>query len=936
MKRLFMTAALAIAALAMVQAQQPEMPKLPVDPAVRIGQLENGLTYYIRHNEEPKGQANFYIAQKVGSILEEEEQRGLAHFLEHMCFNGSKHFKAGGIVNYCQSIGVQFGGDLNAYTSIDETVYNIDNVPVAVQPTAIDSCLYILYDWADGLSLNDKDIDDERGVIHEEWRQRRNASIRLYEQLLPKIYPGNRYGQRLPIGLVEVIDNFPYQAIKDYYEKWYRPDQQGIIVVGDIDVDDIEARIRKIFGPIQMPANPAERVYIPIEKNAEPIIALAKDKEMPYAQTYIWMKHDPITPDQKLTLDYLITDVAGDLVSMMMSQRFQEMTQQAEPPFIQAQMDDEDFFLSKTEGALTGLVVSSENDYVKAVTTLYREMLRAVRGGFTASEFERAKAELMTYVESAYNQREKKKSYDFCQEYVQNFINGEPIMGIENEYALLQQLAPQIPVEVINAYMQELVSDTCLVVASMLPDKEGVTYPSEQELKEILAAVAAEDIEPYVDSVSDEPLISELPQPGKVVKTSDSKFGYRLYQLSNGVKVYMKSTDFNKDQIMMNAFSWGGTSLYDESEALNLKNMGLYTVGGVGSFNVTDLNKVLAGKKASVSPRISMLSEGMNGSTTPKDFETMMQLTYLYFTSPRSDAEAFQSWQTRQKAVLQNAESQPNTALQDSLYFLLYDNNPRNTQMKAADVDNVDYERIMQIGRERFANASDFDFIFTGAIDEEVFVPLIEQYLGSLPVTGAKAEKYRNVSDFGQGVRNLSFDRKMEQEMATVVFFWNGKSKYSLKDILANDIAGQVLDIVYTEEIREKEGGTYGVSVVPGTQNEPSKKSYVQIVYQTDPARALDLNEKIIDILDEFAVTGPSDENMSKIKEYMVKNYNENLRENSFYQSVMREWLTTGVDQLTDWEKTLNKVTAKDVAKSVKKILKQKNSMTLIMNGYTE
>ncbi|MCQ2074332.1 MAG: insulinase family protein [Bacteroidaceae bacterium] len=936
MKKLLLTAAIAIAALTTAQAQQPEMPKLPIDPAVRIGQLENGMTYYIRHNEEPKGQANFYIAQKVGSILEEEEQRGLAHFLEHMCFNGSKHFKAGGIVNYCQSIGVQFGGDLNAYTSIDETVYNIDNVPVAVQPTAIDSCLYILYDWADGLLLNDKDIDEERGVIHEEWRQRRDASIRLYEQILPGIYPNNRYGERLPIGLVEVIDNFPYQAIRDYYEKWYRPDQQGIIVVGDIDVDDIEARIRRIFGPIQMPANPAERVYIPVEKNGEPIIVQAKDKEMPYAQTYIWMKHDPIKPEEKQNLDYLITDVAGDLVAMMMSQRFQEMAQQADPPFIQAQMDDEDFMIAKTEGALTGVVVSSENDYVKAVTTLYREMLRAVRGGFTASEFERAKAELITYVESEYNQREKKKSHDYCNEYVQHFINGEPIMGIENEYTLLQQLAPQIPVEVVNAYLQELVSDTCLVVAAMLPDKEGVTYPSEEEMKKLLAAVAAEEIEPYVDTVSDEPLISELPAPGKVVKTSDSKFGYRMYELSNGVKVYMKSTDFNKDEILMNAFSWGGTSLYEESEALNLKNMSLYTIGGVGKFNATDLNKVLAGKKVSVNPRVSILSEGMSGSTTPKDFETMMQLTYLYFTSPRADAEAFQSWQTRRKAVLQNAESQPNTALQDSLYSLLYDNNPRRTQMKAADVDNIDYGRVMQIAAERFANASDFDFIFTGAIDEDVFVPMIEQYLGSLPVTGAKAEKYRNVSDFGEGVRNLTFDRKMEQEMATVVFFWNGKSKYCLKEVQANDIAGQVLNIVYTEEIREKEGGTYGVSVVPMTQNEPSKKSCIQIVYQTDPARAEELNDKIEDILNDFAVAGPSAENLSKIKEYMTKNYNENLRENSFFQSTMREWLTTGCDQLTEWEKTLSGITSKDVAKSVKKMLKQENAMKLIMNGYTE
>ncbi len=912
------------------------MPKLPIDPAVRIGHLENGLTYYIRHNEEPKGQANFYIAQKVGSILEEEHQRGLAHFLEHMCFNGSKHFKAGGIVNYCQSIGVQFGGDLNAYTSIDETVYNIDNVPVGVQPSAIDSCLYILYDWADGLLLNDKDIDDERGVIHEEWRQRRNASIRLYEAILPKVYPGNRYGERMPIGLIEVIDNFPYQAIRDYYEKWYRPDQQALVVVGDIDVDDIEARIKSIFSEIKMPENAAERYYIPIEKNSEPIIAMATDKEQPYAQTYIFMKHDPVLPEEKEGLDYMLTDFANSAISIMMESRFAEMTQSAEPPFVRASMQDDDFFLSKTEGALTGVVMSSEAEYVKGVTSLYREMLRAIRGGFTASEFERAKAEILTYVESQFNQREKKKSASYCSEYVRHFIDNEPIMGIETEYALLQQLSGQIPVEMINQYLQELVSDSCLVVASMLPDKDGVSYPTESEMAQILAQVAAEDIEAYVDNVSDQPLMSNMPVPGKVVKTKASKFGYTEYTLSNGVKVYMKQTDFNKDQILMRAVSWGGTSLYDEKEALNLNNIDVFTCGGVGEFSVTDLNKVLAGKKVSVSPGVSRLSESVSGSTTPKDFETMMQLTYLYFTAPRADAQAFQSWQNKQRALLQNAEAQPMSAFQDSLYSLLYDNNPRVRQTKAADIDMIDYERIMEIAAQRFANAADFKFVFTGAIPDSAFIPMIEMYLGSLPATKGKAEKYRNVVDFGKGVRRLSFDRKMEQEMATVVFFRNAKSKYNLKEVLANDIAGQVLDIIYTEEIREKEGGTYGVSVQPGIQDVPTKKSYLQIVYQTDPSRADDLNAKMVKILEDFAVTGPSDENMSKVKEYMIKNYNENMRENGYYHSSMTEYLLTGYDQMTGYEKTLNSITAKDVAKSVKNILKQNNDMILIMNGYSE
>ena len=914
-----------------VQAQMA-VPELPVDKEVKIGKLENGLTYYIRHNEEPKGQANFYIAQKVGSILEEEEQRGLAHFLEHMCFNGSEHFKGNGIVKYCESIGVQFGGDLNAYTSIDETVYNIDNVPVATFPTAVDSCLYILYDWANGLLLEADDIDHERGVIHEEWRSRRNAQIRQYEQILPKIYPGNKYGERMPIGLIEVIDNFPYQAIRDYYEKWYRPDQQGIVIVGDIDVDEVEKKIQKIFSVIPTPVNPAERYYLPIEDNKEPIIALAKDKEQPYAVTFIFMKHEPVPAEMKSSLNYAIIDYANAAVSTMLSLRLHEMTQSPEPPFMQASVSDDDFFLSKTEGALTGAVYSNEKEMANAMQTLYREMLRAIRNGFTGSEYERFKADFLTQIESQYNQREKQKSASFCSEYVRHFIDNEPIMGIENEYALFSSLVPQIGIEVINQYLQELVSDSNLVVVSMLPDKEDVVYPSESDVAKMLEAVAAEDIEPYVDSTSDEPLMAQLPTPGKIVSSKDSKFGYKMFKLSNGATVYFQQTDFNKDNIQMRAFSWGGTSLYPDDMALDLKNIDVFTVGGVGQFNIVDLNKVLAGKKVSVSPSISKITESMSSSSTPKDIETMMQLTHLYFTAQRPDGDAFKSWQTRTKATLMNAESNPISALQDTIYKYLYDNNPRITKTKSADIDNVNYDNIMKIAAERFANAADFNFIITGAISEEEITPLIEQYIASLPSVGKK-EKYKNNLPMSKGSHEVVFERQMEQEMATVLFVESGKAKYNLKNSLTYDIAGQILDIIYTEEIREKEGGTYGVSTAAEVMNDPEAKALVQIQYQTDPEKFEHLNAMISSILDDFSKNGSTEENLAKVKEYMVKNHQEGLRENSYWQSVLLEYLMTGVDIHTEWEKTLESITMNDVSKAISNTLKQKNSVKLIMKG---
>ena len=937
MKRIVtVIAALAFGLGMMASAQQ--MPPIPVDQNVKIGKLDNGLTYYIRHNEEPKGQANFYIAQKVGSILEDESQRGLAHFLEHMCFNGTEHFPGNGVIKYCESIGVKFGADLNAYTSIDETVYNIDNVPVAKVPEAVDSCLWILHDWADGLLLNPEDIDGERGVIHEEWRSRQNAQMRIYEKILPEIYPNhNKYGERLPIGLMEVVDNFPYQVLRDYYEKWYRPDNQGIVVVGDIDVNEVEAKIKDIFGTIATPVNPAERYYVQVEDNDETIVSMATDKEFPYAQTFLFWKHDAYPDEMKGDLNYLVYQYATGMATMMLNERLEEFSQLPEPPFMMAQFSaDENFFLAKTKKSYMGVVISGETQLKDAVATIWREILRAKRGGFTASEYERARSEYMSQIESAYNSREKKNSASYCSEYVRHFIDNEPtIMGVENQYALSQQLCPNIPVEVVNQLFGQLVEEgKNIVLACMLPEKEGVTYPTVDEMKQMLADVAAENIEPYQEEVSNEPLLAQIPTGGKIVKSKADKFGYTMYQLSNGATVYVKPTDFNKDQIILRAYSQGGMSLYPESEALTLKNIGLFTEGGVGNFNSTALTKALAGKQVSVNPYINLYEEGLRGNSTPKDFETMLQLAYLYFTAQRTDEDAFKSWQNKTRAQLLNAEKQPMTAFQDTLTRALYNNNPRVTQMKAADVDNVDYARVMQIAKERFANAADFTFIFTGAIDEQTMLPLIAQYIGSLPAQGKK-EKAREVGmGFTKGNQDKVFAKEMEVPMAVVVYLESGKGKNDLKSDLTLDIAHQILDIIYTEEIREKEGGTYGVSTAGGLNQRPKETdAYLQIVYQTSPESYERLNARIEELLAEFAQNGPSDANMKKVKDYMHKTYQENLRQNNYWSGEMYFWNRFGIDEVTDYEKVLDSITTEDVRKAIDDILKQLNQTRVIMYG---
>ena len=910
-----------------------QMPPIPMDPNVRVGKLENGLTYYIRHNNYPEGQANFYIAQKVGSVLEEDNQRGLAHFLEHMCFNGTEKFPGNGVVKYLERIGVKFGADLNAYTSIDETVYNIDNVPMSAAG-AVDSCLWILHDWAGGLLLEDEDIDKERGVIHEEWRQRNTAQQRMMEAVSLEIYPGNRYGDRWPIGTLEVIDNFPYSALRDYYEKWYRPDQQAIVVVGDVNVDEIEGKIKSIFADLTMPENPAERVYYPIADNKEPIIALAQDKEQQYGIIYLFAKHEAIPAEFKSDMQYLIVDYAKTMFAQMMHGRMSELAMNPDAPFVEGFINDEDFFLAKTKGAVNGAIIPKEGKEKEAIAVLYREMLRAQRHGFTESEYVRARAEYLTQVESAYNERDKVKSQRYCKEYVRHFIDNEPIPGIENEYALANQLAPNLPVDLVNGFIKGLMSDSNLVVMAMLPEKEGLTYPTDAEVAQLLAAVAAEDITAYEDKVSDEPLIAEEPAGGKVVKVKEAQFGYKQLTLSNGATVYLKSTDFKADQIMMRAISKGGQALYNENEAINLSQVtDVIENNGIGNFNTTDLQKVLAGKKASVTPYIDMYREGVVGNSTPKDFETLMQLTYLQFTAPRLDAEAFASYKNKMKAMLENQELDPQSALGDTIVKEFYNNHPRALNMKAADVDKIDDARILEIYKERFANAADFSFIFTGAIDEAVAIPLIEKYIGGLPA-GGKKEKYVDAKlDLQKGQIKNVFDKQMATPSATVYLVYSGKVKYNLKNNLMMSLTKQILDIIYTEEIREKEGGTYGVGTSGTLYSVPKESARLLVMFQTAPELREKLTGMAIDLLNKFAEEGPRQQDLDKVREYMLKKYAENQKENAYWGNQMQNYVIDGFDGYKDYEKTLNSITTDDLKKFAKSLLKQGNQIEVSMVG---
>ena len=930
--KILFSALILISCAVMASAQQ-QMPPIPIDPNVRIGKLDNGLTYYIRHNELPEKRADFYIAQKVGSILEEDNQRGLAHFLEHMCFNGTTNFPGKGIINWLETIGVRFGENLNAYTSIEETVYNIDNVPV-IRDGIVDSCLLILHDWANDLTLAEAEIDNERGVIHEEWRTGQGAMMRMYEQALPKAMEGSKYGHRLPIGTIEVIDNFPYQALRDYYKAWYRPDQQGIIVVGDIDVDKVEAKIKELFSPIQMPANAPERKYEPVPDNKEPIVTIAKDKEQPSTMIYLWHKH-PATPNEaKGNIGYLVQNYLFSMISSMMHARLEELRQGANPPFIYAASGDSDFLMAKTTEAFVGMAMSKDDGIPTALSALVREIERARKFGFTASEYARAKADYLRELESAYNERDKMKNDEYVEEYVRHFIDNEPIPGIETEYAIMNQLVPNIPVEAINSILPQLIKDENIVINIFGPDKEGMVYPTEAEILDVLKKTKAEEITAYEDKVSDEPLLKETPKAGKIVKTEEGPFGSTALTLSNGVRVVVKNTDFKADDIRMRAYSPGGTSIFGTNEFIQIKMLNsVASLGGLGNFSNVDLEKVLAGKKASVNAIVGSQTEILSGYCSPKDLETLMQLVYLSFTAPRMDDAAFESFKQRTKASLANQEANPMTALTDTLQKEMYGNHPMAKRFKAEMVDQIDYNRIMEMYKDRFKEAGDFTFLFVGNINMEEAKPLIETYLGGLPTINRK-ENFKDIQmDIRKGTHKNVFEKQMETPKASVISIISGNCEYNLKNDLLMTMLSQTMDMVYIETIREKEGATYGVSTTGMISRYPKDEAVFQIYFDTDPAKREKMEQLVMAELQKVAQEGPRPEHLAKVKEFLLKKHLENVKENGYWLNKLNEYYWYNTDMDSNYDKLLNEITVEDVKNFTKALLDQGNIIEVTMTA---
>jgi len=920
-------------------AQMAQMiPQLQVDPAVRKGTLPNGLTYYIRHNAWPEKRAYFYIAQKVGSMQEEDNQRGLAHFLEHMCFNGTTNFPGNKLKTYLESNGVKFGADLNAYTSFDETVYNIDNVNTANEKL-LDSCLLILHDWSHDLLLEDEEIDKERGVINEEWRMRRSASQRLYEAALPDVYPGSKYANRMPIGTMDVVMNFPYEDLRSYYRKWYRPDLQAIVVVGDFDVDQMEQKIKTTFADIKAPDNPAEREYFPVPDNDQPLVSIHADKELPYSQIMLFKKHDAMPDVLKNTSLYYAQNYITSAISGMFSMRIQEILQKENPPFMTAAMDDDDFFVAKTKDALMGYTVFKDNGQDDALAALYREMLRASRHGFTVTEYERYKDEYLSRLEEMYSQRDKTKSSSYVNECVSNFKDNEPMPGIDWEYQTMKAMVPQIPLEAINQALQQLCpeTDSNLVVLMFAPEKADVTLPTKDELLNVLHSVQAETIEPYAEEVNTDPLISENLKGAKAKKIEDGMYDSKTITLKNGVKIHVKKTDFKPNSISMDAVSWGGTSLYSDANFLNASAADDIAFGGWGNFSKTDLQKKLSGIQASARPYVGQNGEGITGSCVTKDLETMLQLTYLNFTAPRRDDQAYSAWTTRTKDELKNADMQPTMALQDTLMAVIYGNNIRAQRTKVEDIDRLSYDDMLKFYKERFADGNDFEFFFVGDIDLETALPLFEKYLGSLPTLKGE-EKYnkQNLTKFVDGTETHIFEKAQETPNSVTIFLAHAHIPYNQRNNLTVSMLQQLMSMLYIESVREDEGGAYGVPVQGGMSDVPEEIAQILIQLPTAPEKRERMTEIVKQGIDDMCQNGPKAEDLVKVKEYMHRRHQERLKDNSYWMGRLQDYYRDNREFVNDYDKTVDEITAADIQEMAKTIFKSGNFLTVGMTSPAE
>ncbi len=930
MKRFFLIAALFFAVAPFAGAQQ--MQALPNDPAVRQGKLDNGLTYYIRHNEMPENRAEFYLATNVGAIQEAPDQDGLAHFLEHMCFNGTKNFPGKGILNWLESIGASFGGNVNASTGVEETQYMLNNIPL-VRETVVDTCLLILHDYSHFVLNEPEEIDKERGVIIEERRARRNASWRLHEKSLPYYYGDTKYGECTLIGQLESLQTFKPESLVNFYQTWYRPDMQAVIVVGDVDVDAVEQKIKTIFADIPAAENPKSKDVIMIPGNEEPIVAVLTDPEVTNTQLEVLWKSDGRPEEINNTAQGMLLDLVIDVVSQIMSERFDEIVSKPGAPFFAADLSVGN--LCETCEAVIGGVAVKDGEALTGLRAFLTEVEKMKRFGFTDDEVNRAKTEIESVYETRAKRAETRKNADFVPGLISNFFDNYAYMEPATEYQLVQMLLSQISADVLNMLASQMITAENMVVLYKGPEKEGLVHPTDAELLSVIKEVENAEIEaPAAEAIATEFLDPSILKGSKVKKSKSTIYGATEWTLKNGVKVVLLPTDYEKDRITFMLYKMGGTSLIETADLPSFES-NLYQLftqyNGVSQFPASTVSKMLAGKQLSVNTNITGLNTGFAGNSTRKDLETALQLLYLFYTDPRFDKDAFDQAEQTLRSILPNYVSQPNYKLQKELYGTLYENNPRNVLISEEVLDKASLETIERVTRDLFKDAAGSTMIMVGDFDIDEVKPMIEKYVGSL-AKGKKAPKWidRNEDVTRKSVVN-DFAVDMQTPMTTVAQMYRMDDKYSVENDLVYQALEYILNMIYVETLREDEGGTYGASVSVSLAREPKQFGLLQIVYQTNPPSADKLRSLALEGLRKVASEGPTAEQYDKTVKNLEKNIPELRINNNYWRMRLKEWYDYGIDYDKDHEAALKTLTPEKVKALAAKFLAEGNLIEVVM-----
>jgi len=901
--------------------------KLPVAPNVTIGTLKNGIRFYIMQNKKPEKRAELRLVVNAGSVLENDDQKGLAHFVEHMAFNGTKHFKKNELINYLESIGVKFGPELNAFTSFDETVYMLQ-VPTDSQ-AIMHKAFLVLEDWASGLAFDSTEIEKERGVITEEWRLGRGAQMRMLDKQLPVIFKDSKYADRLTIGDINIIKSFTHPTLTNYYKDWYRPDLMAVVAVGDFDKTEIEALIKKHFENITAPKNERKRELFPIPSQKGTQFAIASDKEAMYSSVALYYKQEP---EAVKNIDDYRKTIIHQLFSSMFNERLRELTQLADPPFAYAFAGKGRMVRTADVNYLQAMV--KDNGIERGLEVLLREADRVRNFGFTQTELDRHKKNLLRQIEKQKDEKDKTESSTLIWQFVSNYLSDEPIPGIENEFVLINKLLPGITVEEVNKLSNELIKTDNRVVLVNCPEKEGLKIPTEAELTAVLEKVGKEIVEAYKDKTLEQPLVKNLAAASSVVsETKSEKLGTIEWKLANGVKVIVKPTDFKNDEITFSASSPGGSSLIDDQTFDAAKGaVSILSEAGLGDFSLNELQKALAGKVASANPYIAYYWEGMNGGCSPKDAETMFQLIYLTFTSPRYDTTAFQSYKAKMKAYLENYSNEPRVAFSDTMMVTMANYHPRIQPWSLKSLDNMDLSKSYNFYKNRFADASDFTFIFAGNIDLTSFKIFVEKYLGSLPSL-KRNETWRDLKITSPETKVEKIIKKGIEQKSTVgivfptTFEWSRSNEYLMESLI------DVLNIRLREVVREDKGGTYGVSVSHQFSRIPTAKVTTNINFGCDPQRIDELTTAVFSVIDSLKNFGTTPETLAKVKETQRRQREIKLKQNKFWVGVISNYIINKEDplQMLNYNTWVEKLTNEDIKTYASKYLDANKFVKIVL-----